>query len=255
MRSSRRLSTCASTDLSSADTASSRMSSRGSSAEPARDVDALALAAGNLVRIAPGKTRRLKPDAMQQVVGARDRRPPRHAMHARAECDGVLDRQARIERRVAVLEHHLDLFAEVVQAKRGRADLLAVEQDVARVGLDDLHDQAARWSTCRSRIRRRCRAFRPSSTSKSTPSTARTTVLVRASSPLLLPKCLTRPRTERRAVAPPPRSTSRDRFHGVDNDVHCLTSMADRSPSENRLKEIEVMKIIAPGSAATIGWV
>jgi len=35
---------------------------------------------------------------------------------------------------------------------------------------------------------------------------------------------------------------------------HCFTSIADLSPSEKRLKEIEVMKIIAPGSAATQGW-
>ena len=41
--------------------------------EPARDIDALALAAGNLVRIAPGEARRLEADAMQQVVRARDR--------------------------------------------------------------------------------------------------------------------------------------------------------------------------------------
>ncbi len=37
---------------------------------------------------------------MQQVVGARDRLLPRHAMHARAERDGVLDGQPRVERRV-----------------------------------------------------------------------------------------------------------------------------------------------------------
>ena len=42
--------------------------------ERARDVDALALAAGNLVRIAAGEARRLETDAMQQIVRARDRR-------------------------------------------------------------------------------------------------------------------------------------------------------------------------------------
>jgi hypothetical protein len=30
--------------------------------------------------------------------------------------------------------------------------------------------------------------------------------------------------------------------------------MADRKPSERRLNAIEVMKIMAPGSAATSGW-
>jgi hypothetical protein len=37
--------------------------------------------------------------------------------------------------------------------------------------------------------------------------------------------------------------------------AHCLTSIAERRPSEKRLNEIEVRKIITPGRAATIGWV
>ena len=37
--------------------------------------------------------------------------------------------------------------------------------------------------------------------------------------------------------------------------AHCLTSMAERRPSDNMLKEIEVMKIITPGKAAIQGWV
>src|SRR5262245_54939595 len=37
--------------------------------------------------------------------------------------------------------------------------------------------------------------------------------------------------------------------------AHALMSMADRSPSVSRLKEIEVMKIITPGSAHSKGWV
>ena len=45
-----------------------------------------------------------------------------------------------------------------------------------------------------------------------------------------------------------------DGLHCVDDHVHCLTSIAERRPSENRLNEIEVRKIITPGSAATIGW-
>ena len=62
-------------------------------------------------------------------------------MNARAERDGVLDRQPRVERGVAVLEDHLHLFAEGVEIERRGADRLAVEQDVSGVGRDDLHDQ------------------------------------------------------------------------------------------------------------------
>ncbi len=34
---------------------------------------------------------------------------------------------------------------------------------------------------------------------------------------------------------------------------HCFTSMAERRPSARRLKAMEVMKIITPGSAASQG--
>ena len=36
--------------------------------------------------------------------------------------------------------------------------------------------------------------------------------------------------------------------------AHDLLSMADRRPSDRMLKEMEVMKIISPGRAATQGW-
>ena len=41
----------------------------------------------------------------------------------------------------------------------------------------------------------------------------------------------------------------------VGHGGHPLLSMAERSPSDSRLKEMEVMKIITPGSAATSGCV
>ena len=42
---------------------------------------------------------------------------------------------------------------------------------------------------------------------------------------------------------------------GIDewSGAHVFTSMAERSPSEKRLKEMDVMKIISPGSAAIQG--
>ena len=36
---------------------------------------------------------------------------------------------------------------------------------------------------------------------------------------------------------------------------HCLTSIAERRPSDNTLNEIDVMKMNTPGSAAIHGWV
>jgi hypothetical protein len=49
------------------------------------------------------------------------------------------------------------------------------------------------------------------------------------------------------------RSTAIASADVVANPLHHLTSIADRRPSERRLNEIEVMKIMSPGSAATIG--
>ena len=49
---------------------------------------------------------------------------------------------------------------------------------------------------------------------------------------------------------PRPAAVGRHQHGGV----HCFTSIADLSPSESRLKEIEVTKIMVPGSAATQGW-
>ena len=40
----------------------------------------------------------------------------------------------------------------------------------------------------------------------------------------------------------------------LEDRAHERTSMAERRPSDSRLNEIEVMKIITPGSAATAGW-
>jgi hypothetical protein len=60
-------------------------------------------------------------------------------VHLRAEGDGVLDGQARVERGVAVLEHHLHLAAELAQRQVRPADA-PVEDDLAASG-DQVHQQ------------------------------------------------------------------------------------------------------------------
>ena len=88
----------------------------------------------------------------------------------------------------------------------------------------------------------------PLSTSKSMPSTARTSADA-PNTPFLTGKCLTSPRTDNNGCAGPPRS-------GATTTGAFIASRPSptRSPSERRLNEIEVMKIMAPGSAATQGW-
>ena len=55
---------------------------------------------------------------------------------------------------------------------------------------------------------------------------------------------------------PTPRSPSAHAplFRGAkEARVHCVTSIALRTPSASMLKQIETMKIMVPGSAATQG--
>ena len=66
------------------------------------------------------------------------------------------------------------------------------------------------------------------------------------------PKCLTRPRTDSSGWAGPPRSRAAPSAPG-QVAIMPFTSIAERKPSDRRLNEIEVMKIITPGSAATVG--
>ena len=105
------------------------------------DVDPLALPARQLVRIAAGEARRVQPHPGQQVVRPGERRALRHAVHRGAEGDRILDRHPRVERRIAVLEHHLRLAPELAQRQPAGADRLAVEHQLAPVLAGELHQQ------------------------------------------------------------------------------------------------------------------
>src|SRR5258708_24033696 len=179
-----------------------------------------------------------------------------------AEGDRILDCQPRIERRIAVLEHHLHLPAELGEIERDRTDLFSVEQDLADVGLDDLHDQprggrlaaagladdaerlalghleidAVDGAHHRSRPREQAAlaAEMLDEAADRKERRCRAATIARVG------------RKRRDAVATAP-------LHAVHG--HCLTSIAERRPAETKLNAIEVKKIITPGSAATIGWV
>ena len=107
----------------------------------ARDVDALALAAGDLVRIAVGEVFGPQPDLAEQFAGQRARGVLGHAVHLGTERDRLLDGQARIERGVAVLEHHLHAAAQFAQ-RQFAANRAAVIDDVAGIALHQVHQEA-----------------------------------------------------------------------------------------------------------------
>ena len=99
-RSSSRLMICAWIETSSADTGSSQTMKLRLDGQRARDADALALAARELVRIAV-RVARQEPDVAQQLA-ARARRRSRAVRHDAVDvqrlADDLPDRHARIER-------------------------------------------------------------------------------------------------------------------------------------------------------------
>ena len=143
--SSSRLRICACTDTSSADTGSSQMISFGSVIDGARDRDALALPAGELVRSPVAGAVGIEADRVEHLV---DLAPPRagvaDAPDVEALGDDVADLAARVQRRDRVLEDHLHAGPgppQRVALQLGELD--AVEADPARGGAGELHDRAA----------------------------------------------------------------------------------------------------------------
>ena len=108
----------------------------------AGNIDALALAARELMRVALGKAGWRQAHPVHQMVGAGDRLFARYPMHLRAKGDRVLDRQARVERGIAVLEHHLHLAAKLLEAQVARAHRAAVKHQLAGGRVHQMHQQA-----------------------------------------------------------------------------------------------------------------
>ncbi len=104
--------------------------------ERAGERDALLLAAGHLVRVAAGVLR--KADQLQQLLGALGPLGLAGAAHPQTEGDVVGGGQVR-EQAVG-LEHH----AGVALVRGDRGDVLAVDQDLARVVLLEAGQDAQR---------------------------------------------------------------------------------------------------------------
>ena len=109
----------------------------------AGDADALALAAGELVRIAP-RVLRSEPDHVQEL-----RDPPRALASLRQSVDGqrladhLLHRHARIQGGIRVLEDHLHLAPQRPQVLGiGAGHVPALEQDLTPGRLQQAQQQA-----------------------------------------------------------------------------------------------------------------
>ena len=154
--------TWACTETSSADTGSSAIDQLRLERQRPRDADPLALAAGELVRVAVGVLG-LQADVLEQLAHARAGSPARRdAVDRAAARRGSARPPARVERRVGVLEDHLHLAPHRAQRRAAqRRDVAPVELDRARGGLGAAAAARARAWTCRSPTRRPARASRP----------------------------------------------------------------------------------------------
>ena len=137
---------------------------RGLDGERAGDADALALAAGELVRDSATWSR-VEADAAHRARPRARVRSLMAAPMAKASMPSAMasrTREARIEGGARVLHDDLDLAPVGMKRSRARARQLdASEPDVAAGGLDELQDARARPWSCRNRIRRPAPASRP----------------------------------------------------------------------------------------------
>ena len=154
----------------------------GVGGERARDGDALALAARELVRILarrrPGAGRRRPSSSPTRARIAAS--PSQQAEGADRLGDDAVDPPARIEARIGVLEDHLDAPAHAPAGRpRRRAPVMATPSIVTRRPASAAAGRppCGRRSTCRSRIRRPARRSRRGRSSKLTSSTARQELL------------------------------------------------------------------------------
>ena len=171
-----RLSTWARTDTSRALTGSSATRIAGAGRERAGDGDALALAAGELVRVAAGRLGR-QADRLEQLGHPRPRGRACRCADQRFG-DDVAHPHARVERAHRVLEDQLQPLAQEAAAVRSGqpGDVGAVDQrrSPLRWAGRGRRGSAAGW-TCRSRTRRRCRTARRARRRSDTPRRAWTT--------------------------------------------------------------------------------
>ena len=131
----------------------------GIECERASDRDALALAAGELVRVAPQQIA-VEADLLEQPATRSSRPRVEPEMHLERLADRRRRPSARVERRVRVLEHDLHVAPEPRAARRARARTIPpIEQRPSPRWARSAAAPDAPRSTCPSRSRRRARGL------------------------------------------------------------------------------------------------
>src|SRR5262245_2668479 len=171
-------------------------------------------------------------------------------MHEGAKRDRHRHGQARVQRSIGVLKHHLHLPVQVAPAQAVcGTDKSPRETNMAAIASDKMHQQPCRRGFAAARLTDDPQGFSIADHKGDIvhrlhdgPIPAQQTALDRE----MLGQVLDR--QKRRA-----HRATRTLLLASSRFVHSRTSMAWRSPSLIRLKHIDVMKIITPGKAATKG--
>ena len=208
------------------------------------------------MRVAFGEQVRVQAHEAQRVAGLGARLGGGHSVDAGAEGD-LLDRGvARVERGVAVLEHHLHVAAQFPQAESAVADRVAVQDDAPRVGRDQVHQQPGGGGFAAAGLADDAQGLalqdieahvvhRLDARGHRAQGAAQGEVLAEAADAEhgLLGA----------AAIPRGRGAGGRGVLGREAPAHARTSMAARRLSLSRLKLTEAAKIIAPGSTALTG--
>ena len=95
----------------------------------------------------------VEPDFVEDVTGDVARLGLLFALDEWPECHRIADRHARVERRVGVLKHHLDLPAQRVDGEPlRRADGVPVENQFAGIGDNQVEEQPGEGRLAATRL-------------------------------------------------------------------------------------------------------
>src|SRR5204863_3974435 len=222
----------------------------------AGDIDALLLPAGQLVRIARPEQFRIEPDLAQRVPGDLARRRFFPTLDERTERHRITDRHARIERSVGILEYHLHLPAQGIDADPvWHVDGVAVEHQLAGIRGDEMQQQARQGRLAAARLPDDAQGLALLNIERYAVNRLDRFAAAALDRDMLFQVAC----DEHRLRGPAPVSwingmRVKDRHMRIDDGHRYIrTSIAARNPSLTRLKQIEVTKIAAPGSAQTNG--
>ncbi len=168
-------------------------------------------------------------------------------MHLWSEGHRVFDGESGVERRVAVLKHHLNLATEGLHRHLGRSDLAPVKNNFAGSGADQVHEQTRSRAFAATRLSNNAKCFACKH--------AEINAVDRADDWALRTDWSGQREMFNQAANLEQRRAGGGRIGKGSVHGQFFTSMAERRESDSRLKAIEVMKIMAPGKAATQGCV